>query len=163
MGNLVYILVVIAYFIWQAMQARKRNAAQEEAKKNADQPGRMVREVAPPTMEERMRDIFREVEMKNKPYAKPDKPVQRKIAEPAKVQSISKPVPKVEKKKPSPFLDVDMTQEESAPEGTWTPMGEERFSKSGYDYNKAAPVISIRKVNLRDAVIAKIILDRPEW
>ncbi|MEO6167849.1 MAG: hypothetical protein ABIO46_13115 [Chitinophagales bacterium] len=164
MGNLIYIIVIIAYFIWQAHQASKKRKEQEEAQQNPEgQPGRKVREVAPPTLEEKMKDVFREVEMKSKPYARPDKAApQKKAAAPA-VQTFKQPAPKPEKKKPSPFLDFDMTQEEVVPEGTWTTMGEERFSKTGYDYNKAVVEPTLKKINLRDAVIGKIILERPEW
>lgn len=165
MENLIYVAVVILYFLYQAQQGRKVKQQQEEARRRAEEePGRQVREVTPPTLEERMKDIFREVEMKNKPYARPDKTTVKGKVTPPAVQTIKKPQPVVPvKKKPTPFLNVDMSQEEVLPEGTWTPMAEERFSKSGYDYNKAAPETAIRKVNLRDAVIGKIILDRPEW
>ncbi|MBX7107778.1 MAG: hypothetical protein K1X61_03920 [Chitinophagales bacterium] len=164
MGNLIYIVVVIAYFIWQAQQARSRKQAQEDAqKKSGEQPGRKVREVLPPTVEERMRDIFREVEMKNKPYAQRDKTTERKVIAPSPQKASPVVAVKKEKKEPSPFLNFDMTQEEVAPEGTWAPMSEEKFSKIGYDYNKAVTESYTHKVNLRDAIIGKIILDRPEY
>lgn len=161
MGNLIYILIVIAYFIWQAQQARNRNKAQEAAKgKGDEQPGRQVREVKPLTVEERMREIFREVEMKNKPFAQPDRTIVKKV-DPKPQPQVA--VPKLLKKEPSPFLTIDMTKEEVAPEGAWTPMGEERFSKTGFDYNKIATEHRSRKINLRDAVIGKIILERPDY
>lgn len=101
--------------------------------------------------------------MKNKPYARPEKPAPPKKAVPQVVQTVKPPIPKPEKKKASPFLDYDMTQEEVAPEGVWTAMGEDRFSTTGYDYNKAAAETTLKKINLRDAVIGKVILERPEW
>lgn len=161
MGNLIYIIIVIAYFIWQAQQARNRSKAQEAAKgKTDEQPGRQVREVKPLTVEERMREIFREVEMKNKPFAQPDRTTVKKVAPKPQPQVT---VAKALKKEPSPFLNVDMTKEEIAPEGVWTPMSEEKFSKTGYDYNKIVTESRTRKIDLRDAVIGKIILERPDY
>lgn len=168
MENLIYLVVVIAYFIWQAQQGRKKGQVKRDAENQpVEQDGRRVREVRPITIEEKMREIFREVEMKQKPFARPEKQVSdRRDVPPAPpvVKREIKPAPKVvPKKAPSPFLNIDMTTEEIAPEGTWTAMGADRFSKIGYDYNKVVAKAVIRKVNLREAIIGKIILDRPEW
>jgi len=168
MENLIYLVVVIAYFIWQAQQGRKKGQVKRDAENQpVEQDGRRVREVRPITIEEQMREIFREVEMKQKPFARPEKPVSTKRVTPTappvvqkEIKATAKAVPK---KAPSPFLNFDMTTEEIAPEGTWTAMGADRFSKIGYDYNRVIAKAVIRKVNLREAIIGKIILDRPEW
>ncbi len=168
MENLIYLLVLIAYFIWQAQQGRKKSQANRDAgNQPVEQDGRKVREVRPLTMEEQMREIFREVEMKQKPFARPEKPVTTKRHTPPTVISTQVPpapvVKATPKKAASPFLNIDMTTEEVAPEGTWTPMGEERFSKIGYDYNKKETKEVNARINLREAIIGKIILDRPQW
>lgn len=168
MENLIYLLVVIAYFIYQAQLGRKKVKEQREQRSSQeDIPGRKVREVRPETMEEKMKEIFREVEMKQKPFARPEtmrkkKPVDipvKSLVQQAKTEI----APKQVKKSPSPFLNFDMTTEEVAPEGTWTAMGEERFSKIGYDYNQAEVQQVKSKISLRDAMIGKIILERPDW
>lgn len=171
MENLIYLLVVIAYFIYQAQLGRKKAKEQREQREQRggqeDIPGRKVREVRPETMEEKMKEIFREVEMKQKPYARPEtirkkKPVDVQVQSPAQ-QPKTEIAPKQVKKSPSPFLNFDMTTEEVAPEGTWTAMGEERFSKIGYDYNKSEVQQVKSKISLRDAMVGKIILERPDW
>lgn len=168
MENLIYLLVVIAYFIYQAQLGRKKVKEQREQRSSQeDIPGRKVREVRPETMEEKMKEIFREVEMKQKPFARPEtmrkkKPVDIPVKSPVQ-QAKTEIAPKQVKKSPSPFLNFDMTTEEVAPEGTWTAMGEERFSKIGYDYNQAEVQQVKSKISLRDAMIGKIILERPDW
>lgn len=168
MENLIYLLVVIAYFIYQAQLGRKKVKEQREQRSSQeDIPGRKVREVRPETMEEKMKEIFREVEMKQKPFARPETMRKKKpIDIPVKSlvqQAKTEIAPKQVKKSPSPFLNFDMTTEEVAPEGTWTAMGEERFSKIGYDYNQAEVQQVKSKISLRDAMIGKIILERPDW
>ncbi len=83
MENLIYLVVVIAYFIWQAQQGRKKGQVKRDAENQpVEQDGRRVREVRPITIEEQMREIFREVEMKQKPFARPEKQVSTKRVTP---------------------------------------------------------------------------------
>lgn len=164
MENLIYIVIVIAYFVFQAVQASNKQKAREQAKnKPQAQPARKVREVKPPTPAERMRDMYREVEMKNKPYARVDKTKVRPVEKKPSYQTLDIPSPKIEKKTPDPFLNVDMTKEEVLPEGEWKPVGAADLQKPATDFYKAAREKVKLKVNLRDAVIGKIILERPEW
>lgn len=169
MGNLIYVIVIIAYFIFQYQQSRKKQQQQEEAKRRASSADHTDRKIpAPePTINERMKDIFREIEMKNKPYARPDK-----TAAPKKIFNTSDtPVQKAVKQKPvkkvpTPFLNVDMTEEEVLPEGTASQMVQDAFAKDqvgNFDYNVIEKKQSASTFNLRQAMIGKIILERPEW
>jgi hypothetical protein len=125
MENLIYVAVVILYFIYQASQARSRKRKAEEAKQR--QQGMPAENTQPkPLMEQgreiqdRMKEIFREMEMKTNPYSQPHKteaPSRKHTS--AKPLVLQKPFLQPAKKKaPEPFLTVDMTEEEVLPEGT---------------------------------------------
>jgi hypothetical protein len=168
MENLFYILLVIGYFIYQFYTANKRKAA-EELKKRREAGG--VVEVqdknpSPPTMHDRMKEIYREMEMKSKPYARQEE--QSKTQPKPKSVSYQKQVEKSrpqKKKAPEPFLNVDMTTEEVLPEGSPSGMqdGFEKGKITNYDYNAARKEEKTTRINLREAMIANVILNRPEW
>ena len=165
MENLFYILLVIAYFIYQFYSANKRKA-QEELKKRREAGGVVEtqdKNPSPPTIQERMKEIYREMEMKTKPYARPMD--DSKTLPKTKSTSYQKQRPQ-KKKAPEPFLNVDMTTEEVLPEGTPSGMMEDGFEKgkvTNFDYNAARKEIQVTRINLREAMIANVILNRPEW
>ncbi|MBA2421975.1 MAG: hypothetical protein H0V61_01955 [Chitinophagales bacterium] len=172
MENLIYVAVVIAYFLYQAQQARKAQQRQEEAKRMSGSPADAEEPKASPkhiTMEDRMKEIFREMEMKTSPYARPDKTANKKLKTPTDIRSPKPVTPqKKQQKKPlTPFLNVDMTEEELSPEGTPSHMSaQETFIKDDittFDYNASRKERGVRKINLREAMIAKIILERPDY
>jgi hypothetical protein len=169
MENLFYILLVIGYFIYQFYTANKRKA-QEELKKRREAGGVVEtqdKNPAPPTMQDRMKEIYREMEMKTKPYARPGE--QSKSQAKPKPASYSKQTEKPSPQKknaPEPFLNVDMTTEEVLPEGSPAGMMQDGFEKgkvTNYDYNAARKEEQKTRINLREAMIANVILNRPEW
>ena len=169
MENLFYIVLVIGYFIYQFYSANKRKA-QEELKKRREAGGVVEtqdKNPSPPTIQERMKEIYREMEMKTKPYARQGE--QSKTQPKVKPVSYQKQAEKSrpqKKKAPEPFLNVDMTTEEVLPEGTPSGMMEDGFEKgkvTNFDYNAARKEIQVTRINLREAMIANVILNRPEW
>ncbi len=173
MENLIYVAVVIAYFLFQAQQARKAQQRQEEAKRNSGNPADSRETTTQPpkvTMEDRMKEVFREMEMKTSPYARPDKTLIKKQKAPVPNPRPSKfeaPKKQPQKKQATPFLDVDMTEEELSAEGTPSRMSQqEAFTKgdiTSFDYNASRKEKDLLRINLREAMIAKIILERPDY
>jgi hypothetical protein len=164
MENLIYILLIVAYLIFQS-QMMKKKKEQQEAAKRKPLPGANSEAPRPQTVQDRMKEIFREMEM-NKPYSRPQRPIPAKKAQAPASSTAPKPPQKTQKKEPKPFLDVDMTKEEVLPEGTPSKMAQDIYEEqkiSNYDYNASNKAAIRHKIDLRQAIIANVILNRPNW
>ncbi|HYV95179.1 MAG TPA: hypothetical protein VE978_25615 [Chitinophagales bacterium] len=120
----------------------------------------------PKTIEEILREMHRRVETQSKPYAKPvaQRPVSQK---PAAKKEAPKPLPKVHaKKEPEPFLTEEYSAYKIEEAKIPANMAED-FIKQGQlsdIYNVPKKKYSaLNNFNLQDAVVAQIILQRPEW
>ena len=176
MSTWIYILIIVIYLIYQYQVARRKKQQHDEAQKKRNIPqstrGNETMTSAKQEAEDRMKEIFRQMEMKTKPYARPASTQIPSKSRPETKKNIpaSSPVQKtvprpLNKKEPEPFLNVDMTQEEVLPEGTPSNMSTDAFEKEkiSYDYNASAPVEKKHRIDLRQAMIATVIMNRPEW
>jgi hypothetical protein len=176
-----YIFIIAAVILYAFRFFQKQKKEQEEAQRRRGQvpPKRpaaapTVEDVPPSgnqpqpkTIDEILKEMHRRIETQNKPYAKPatpEKPVKKILT---KKEPPPKPQPRVpEKKEPAPFLSEELSA--YTIEGARTPANmAEDFIKQGEltdVYNvtekKQKP---LPKFNLRDAVIASVVLNRPEW
>lgn len=120
----------------------------------------------PKTIEEILKEMHRRVETQSKPYAKPlvQTPAHKKhMPQPEAI----KPQPKVkEKKEPEPFLTEEYSAYKIEEAKIPANMAAD-FIKQGqlvdiYNQPKKIPSI-LKNFNLQDAVVAQIILERPEY
>jgi hypothetical protein len=164
---------ILLFYIYRTFSQAQKNAKQEAERRrraNEQAPPAEMTTPQPKTLEDVLTEVFREVESKSKPYgdkrqippAMPQPKAEKKKASPVSEQW-KKPV--VKKKDPAPFLTTDYTEETVEPEGTPSTAMQDFIKKTQVSdaYAHAVKGTKPAKFNLREAVIAKIILDRPEW
>lgn len=164
---------ILLFYIYRTFSQAQKNAKQEaERRRRANEqssPAEMTTS-QPKTLEDVLTEVFREVESKSKPYGDkrqmPPAVPQRK-AEKKKASQVStqRRQPVAQKKDPTPFLTTDYTEETVEPEGTPSTAMQDFIKKTQLSdaYAHAKKNAKPANFNLREAVIAKIILDRPEW
>jgi hypothetical protein len=170
----VIFFAILLFYIFRTL-----SKAQKKAKEEAERRRRMNEHMAPsPTvpsapksLEDVLTEVFREVETKSKPFGDKrtippvltQKKHERKAAQQPVQQSPKQQRPA--KKAPTPFLTSDYSAETIEPEGTPSAAMEDFIRKSQVTdaYLRQKKETARMKFSLRDAVIAKIILDRPEW
>jgi len=172
MQYLLFIAIMLIYIFRVFSQAQKKAREEAERRRRANEQAQQQNPTtipAPLTPEERMREIFRETEMKTKPYGsgrtisqtqRREKPAQqRQILQPQTITpTVSSQIQK--QKEPQPFLTAEL----NTLQGTLSTPSDDYIKKTQVsDANKPQSTGPKIKFILRDAVIAKIILDRPEW
>lgn len=166
--------IVIIIYAYRAITKTMRNAKEEaeRRKKLNEEAGKSIttQPSSGKSIDEVLAEVFREVETKTKPFGQLEKPRQQKqkpFHEKKKVQSTAATMPakpSVTKKEPVPFLTTDYTAQMLEPEGTPSHMMEDYIRKGQLtDVYNVKEKTTIRKINLREAVIASIVLQRPEW
>jgi hypothetical protein len=175
-----YLFIAIIIIVYVLRFLYKQKKEQEEAARRRGQvPPTMpapptsedtipppINQPQPKTIDEILKEMHRRIETQGKPFAKPAIP-QKTVRKVEAKKEPAKPQPRApEKKEPAPFL----TEEYSAYhiEGQKTPSNmAEDFIKKGqltdvYNEPKRTPKL-LPKFNLQDAVIASVVLERPEW
>lgn len=172
MEYVIFSAIVIFYLYRTFSQAQKRakQEAERRQRSNEQVPREQSANPKQKTLEDVLTEVFREVENKSKPFGEklpvPQRSTRREKDKRALQAPAAKPKPtKPKKKEPAPFLTTDYTPETVEPEGTPSTSMQDFIKKSqltdayAQDRKETARV----KFKLRDAVIAKIILDRPQW
>ena len=164
---------VLVFYIFRTLSKAQKKAKEEAARRKMlnEQMATPETVSAPKTFQEVMTEVFREVETKSKPYGDkrtmPPVLAQKKYDRKAAQQPVQQK-PKQQspaKKAPAPFLTSDYSAETIEPEGTPSAAMEDFIRKAQVTdaYLQQKKEMARVRFNLRDAVIAKIILDRPEW
>ena len=172
----VFFALIILFYLYRTFstaQKKAREDAERRRKLNPQTPQQPNSPELPKTFQDMMTEVFREAEMKTKPYGDgrtmPPVVRQKKQYEPRR--TFQNPPPKTippkiqlpKKKEASPFLTTDYTPEILEPEGTPSTMLQEYSKQNSEAYLIKDQDGNHLRFNIRDAVIAKIILDRPEW
>jgi len=165
------ILLFYLYRSFSVAQKKAKEDAERRRIQNPQIPNQQDTPVPQKSIEQVLTEVFRETEMKTKPYGDGRK---RSLFEPPKKSYEKKPVvqrpaykpiqaPK--KKEASPFLTTDYSPELVDAEGTPSAMSKESEGKIQSSDAYRIKGLEGKRINfnIRDAVIAKIILDRPEW
>lgn len=169
-------LILAGVYIYRYI-SKTNAAAKQEAERRRQQNEKSLKpteavEEKSKTLEEVLAEVFTDVETKSKPFAKPVTEIQSKKVDKKKhkpnyqfdSQKVKQTPPS--KKQPVPFLTEDFTLETIEPEGTPSQMMEDFIKRSQLtDEMKSEQAhSSIRKnFNLREGIIANIILNRPEY
>jgi hypothetical protein len=175
-----FFFAILLFYIYRTFSQAQKKAKEDAARRrqtNEQQPQQPVPSNQPKTLQEVLTDVFRETEMKTKPYG--DGRKLPPVTQPKKVypQPVQKPFQQTrtatatvktdigKKKEAQPFLSVDYTPEPLPKEGASTGSMEDFIKHTQVSDAYLISGQGKRRINfnIRDAVIAKIILDRPEW
>jgi hypothetical protein len=177
MQYVVFALIIIFYIYrtFSTAQKKAKEDAERRRRLNPQSPQQQNPPAPPKTIQEVLTEVFRETEMKTKPYGDgrkmpvPPQPIKRYEQKPPLQKPGAKPIgqkiQQPKKKELSPFLTTDYTPQKLEPEGTPSAMSKEYnpITQTSDAYLIKGKDSIRANFNIRDAVIAKIILDRPEW
>ncbi len=173
----IFFALAAALYIYRFISKTNKAAAEEAERRKRinDETGKSIAELPEErakTPEEVLAEVFKNFETKTKPFAQQAKPVTAKnnpYTRQTTANTVTKPIQKpfvAKKREPVPFLTNDYSAESISPEGTPSHMMEDYIKKSeltdGYSLNSHKSELR-KNFNLRQAVIANVILTRPEW
>ena len=178
----VLFFIILLFYLYRAFSGAQKKAKQEAEQRrraNEQNPQPPSAPTQQKTLQEVLTEVFRETEMKTKPFGDgrtippvvqskktfEKKPVvQKPVTTYSQTTYSSKNQPQ-KKKETKPFLTSDYTAETIDPEGTPSAMSKDYIQQTQVaDAYLLKEQGSVRyKFDIRNAVIAKIILDRPEW
>jgi hypothetical protein len=172
----IFFAAAIAFYLYRAFtQAQKKAKADTERRRKSNEESRPASVPSIPTLEEVLTEVFREAEMKTKPFGegktlstdrrKVARQEQKKMLEQSRTPLPATKKVALKKKTSAPFLTSDYTAETIEPEGTPSQSMQDFIKESQLTdaYALGKKKTPTTTFNLREAVIAKIILDRPEW
>jgi hypothetical protein len=177
----IFIVLAIVFYIVRFINKQKKEQA-EAARRRQQIPSAppvspstttpsVIELPQPKTIDEILKEMHRRVETQNKPFAKPSPPQQKTKYKPVqkapqKTGPVKSPAKQQEKKEPAPFLTEEYSAYAIAAQKVPENMAED-FIKQGEltDIYNVTEKRSSRKLrfDLRDAVVASIVLTRPEW
>ncbi|MCY7409603.1 MAG: hypothetical protein LH473_04965 [Chitinophagales bacterium] len=173
----IFFALAAALYIYRFISKTNKAAAEEaeRRKRMNEETGKSIAELPAErakTPEEVLAEVFKNFETKTKPFAQQAKPVIAKsnpYTSKTTTNTVAKPIQKsfaAKKREPVPFLTNDYSAESILPEGTPSHMMEDYIKKSelsdGYTLSDSRSEFK-KNFNLRQAVIANVILTRPEW
>ena len=175
----VIFFVILLFYIYRTFsqaQKKAKEKAERRRRTNDQLPQQPVSPNTPKTLQEVLTDVFRETEMKTKPYGDGRKlppvtqtkkvyPQVQKPFQQARTATSTVKTDIGKRKEPQPFLNVDYSPQPLPKEGASTGSMEDFIKHTEVSDAYLIKSKEQRRINfnIRDAVIAKIILDRPEW
>ncbi len=165
----IFIAVAIIFYIVRFISKQKKEQQEAERRRQATSnvPGpnteaepTLARQQQPKTIDEILTEMHRRVETQSKPYAAPSSPLT------AATKPIRKEAPKPVMPLVKETINEITTSENSAYDLEIQRNMASDFIKKGEltdVYNTPKKISANGNFNIRDAVIAQIILQRPEW
>jgi hypothetical protein len=165
---------VIIFYVLRFVSNQKKQQEEARRRKNQLPPNASPEKVTAPetpnepsqprTIDEILKEMHRRVETQSKPYAKPV--IQKQpVKKPSPVKEVPKQPGIQEKREPTPFLTEEYSAYKIEEAKVPANMAADfiRQGELGDVYNLPKKKPSLSNFNVRDAVVASIILNRLEW